>query len=153
IRRKLLAGLLSLAACLVFVGIIPALGDDITLVPGATIKGTIGGRVRGVIQSESPQQVVVKLGTTTTVVPTNQIASVRYDGQPPSFALAESREAAGMLAEAADLYKKAATEATTTNKPLIAEAAQFQQAEVLANLAQVEPASAGEAISLLDSFS
>ncbi len=87
-----------------------ALADDVVLVPGASIKQAIGGRVRGQVQSESPVEVVVKLGASTTSVPTDQIASIRYDGQPATLQLAETRESAGRLAEAAELFKKAAGE-------------------------------------------
>ena len=80
-------------------------------IPGTTVKQAIGGRVRGQVQSESPTEVVVTLGANTTTVPTDQIVSIRYDGQPATFQLAETREAAGQLAEAAELYKKAAGEA------------------------------------------
>ena len=44
-------------------------------------------------------------------MPTDQILSIRYDGQPATFQLAETRETAGQLAEAAELFKKAAGEA------------------------------------------
>ena len=50
----------------------------------------------------------MKLGSSTTSVPVDQIASIRYDGQTATLQLAETREAAGQLAEAADLFKKAA---------------------------------------------
>src|SRR3712207_9521965 len=67
------------------------------------------------------------LGATTTAVPTADIASISYNGQPPSMVQAESREAAGALAEAADLYKKAAGEAD--GKPLVQQAARFHRSE------------------------
>lgn len=126
------------------------LADEVVLVPNTNVKGTmvIGGRVRGTIQSESPSEVVVKLGTNSMNIPTGEIASVHYDNQPPSFALAESREAANQLAEAADLYKKAATEAS--GKPFIEQAARFRQAQVMAELALGEPARAAEAVTMLD---
>ena len=60
------------------------------LVTGATFKQAIGGRVRGQVQSESPTEVVVQLGATTTSVPTDQIQSIRYDGQSATFALGEA---------------------------------------------------------------
>jgi tetratricopeptide (TPR) repeat protein len=102
----------------------------------------IGSRVRGQIQSESAAEVVVKLGANTTTIPTDQIASVRYDGQPPNFALAETREGAGQFAEAAELYKKAAGEAAS--RPFLMQAATFKQAEVITDLA--------EATTLLEAF-
>ena len=92
-------------------------GDDVSLIPGTTVKQAIGGRVRGKVQSESPTEVVVTLGTNTMTVPTDQIVSIRYDGQSANYQLGESREAAGQLAEAAELYKKAAAETTGAPSP------------------------------------
>jgi tetratricopeptide (TPR) repeat protein len=112
-------------------------GDEVSLIPGTTFKGAIGGKVRGQIQSESPSEVVVKLGANTTSVPNDQIASIRYDGQTATFQLAESRESSGQLAEAAELFKKAAGE--TVGRPYPQQTALFHEAEVLGELALVEP--------------
>src|SRR5204862_6273017 len=112
-------------------------GDEVTLIPGTTFKQAIGGRVRGQIQSEAPSEVVVMLGVNTTSVPTDQIASIRYDGQTATFQLAESRESAGQLAEAADLFKKAAGE--TAGRPYPYQTALFREAAVLSELALVDP--------------
>src|SRR4051812_23372253 len=54
-----------------------AAADDVTLVPGSTVKQAISGRVRGQVQSESSTEVVVKLGATSTSVPVDQILSIR----------------------------------------------------------------------------
>ena len=51
--------------------------------------------------------------------------------------LAETRESAGQLAEAADLYKKAAGEAA--DKPFVLQAALYREAAALTDLALVEP--------------
>jgi TolA-binding protein len=115
----------------------PALADDVQLVPGASVKQAISGRVRGQIQSESPGEVVVKLGNITTSVPNDQIASIRYDGQPATLQLAETRETAGQLAEAAELFKKAAGEAA--DRPYVRQMALYREAAALADLAFVEP--------------
>ena len=48
------AGLILAANC--------AVADDVVLVAGTTFKQASGGRVRGQVQSESPTEVVVKLG-------------------------------------------------------------------------------------------
>jgi TolA-binding protein len=117
--------------------------DEVILVPGATVKQAIGGRVRGQVQSESPSEVVVRLGAGTSSVPIDQILSIRYDGQPATLQLAETREAAGQLLEAAELFKKAAGEAA--DKPLIMQSALYQEASVLSDLALVEPERAKEA--------
>ncbi len=127
-----------------------ALADDVNLISGSTFKPSIGGRVRGQVQSESSTEVVVLLGGTTTSVPTDQIQSIRYDGQSANFQLAEAREASGQLAEAADLFKKAATE--SAGKPFPVEAAQFREAEVLTDLALIEPDRVKEAKDKLARF-
>ena len=64
--------------------------------PRPRVDGQAGDRRPGPgqVQSESPSEVVVKLGANTTAVPTDQIVSIRYDGQPATLQLAETREAA-----------------------------------------------------------
>jgi TolA-binding protein len=115
----------------------PARGDEVVLVAGASIKQAIGGRVRGQVESESATEVVVKLGAASIAVPTDQIVSIRYDGQPATIQLAETREAAGQLAEAAELFRKAAGEAA--EKPLVQQMALFREAAAISDLALVEP--------------
>ncbi len=109
------------------------LADVVTLTPDAATKGDSAGKVRGTVVAESPTKVEVKLGTSVTSIPTNEIASIDYDNDPPSLESARTKEAANALAEAADLYKKAAAEAST--KPFIAEDAAFGQVRVIAELA------------------
>ena len=109
---KLAAASLAIAWCGA------ARADDVNLISGTTFKQAIGGRVRGQVQSESPSEVVVLLGATTTTVPTDQIQSIRYDGQSAIIPLAEARESSGQLAEAAELFKKAATESAGKPFPL-----------------------------------
>jgi tetratricopeptide (TPR) repeat protein len=120
-----------------------AWADDVALIPGTTVKQAIGGRVRGQIQSESPSEVVVQLGASTTSVPIDQILSIRYDGQPATLQLAETRESAGQLAEAAELFKKAASEAA--DKPYVMQTALYRAASALADLALVDPTRTKEA--------
>ena len=103
----------------------------------------LAGGVRGQVQSESPTEVVVALGNSTTSVPTDQIVSIRYDGQPATIQLAETRESAGQLAEAADLFKKAAAEAA--DRPYVMQMALYREASALADLALVEPGRAKDA--------
>jgi tetratricopeptide (TPR) repeat protein len=106
--------------------------------------------VRGTVQSESSKEVVVTLGATTTAVPTADIASINYNGQPPTMVQARSRETAGALADAADLYKKAAGEAD--GKPFVQQAARFHQANALGELALSDATKLAEALGLLESF-
>jgi tetratricopeptide (TPR) repeat protein len=140
-RRTLVTGALSL-----IVGLSSTLhADDITLIPGSTVKAN-GSRIRGTIQSESPTEVRIDSQT----IPVDQIATISYTGQPPNLTLAESRESGGALGDAADLYQKAATEAA--GKDLIVRNALFGRARILADLAQGDPARAGTAIDALENF-
>jgi tetratricopeptide (TPR) repeat protein len=145
-RRIILAGSLTLLVALSA----RSFADEVVLIPNSTVKGATGGRVRGTVTTETPTEVVVKLGTTNTTVPTSEIVSIRYDGQPADMTLAESRESGGLLAEAADLFKKAA--AAAEGKPFIVQAALFHQARDIAELALADPARVNEAIGLLDKF-
>lgn len=138
---------LTLALCLA--PVVAARADLINLIPGSTVKAA-GGAVRGTVTAESPAEVTVKVGNAEQKVPVAQIASIRYDGRPPSMDQAQSREAAGNFAEAADLYKKAAAE--SSSKPFIAEDALFSQARVTADLGLTDPARLDAAVALLDGF-
>lgn len=126
-----------------------AQADLVNLIPGQTQKYP-GGVVRGTVTAESPTEVTVRVGNATQAVPVNLIASIRYDGRPGTFDLAAAREAAGNLAEAADLYKKAAAE--SESKPLIAADALFNQARVTADLGLTDPSKADAAVALLTAF-
>jgi len=127
-----------------------AVADDVLLVPGSTVKNAAGGKVRGTVQSESSKEVVVTLGATTTAVPTSEIVSIDYSGQPPTMIQAASRETAGAMAEAADLYKKAAGEAD--GKPFAQQAARFHHANALGELALNDANRLPEALGLLEAF-
>ncbi len=147
--RRSVAG--GVAAVVVIVACATASADDlVSLIPGTTFKQAIGGRVRGQIQSESPSEVVVQLGATTTNVPTDQIQSIRYDSQSPQYALAEARESSGQLAEAAELFKKAAAE--SAGKPFALQLALYREADILTDMALVEPERVKEAKDKLTRF-
>ena len=147
-RSRLLAPALVVAAAFGASGVSRA--DDVSLVPGATIKQAIGGRIHGTVQTETPTEVVVTMGSGPVTVPTDQIASIRYDGQSATFQLAETRETTGQLPEAADLYKKAAAE--SASRPFPHQAALFREARVLSELAAVEPDRLKEARDKLTQF-
>jgi tetratricopeptide (TPR) repeat protein len=146
--RSLAAALL--AAVLTALGLAAFADDQITLVPGTTLKQAIGGRVFGQIQSESPGEVVVALGAKSVSVPSDQIASIRYDGQSAAFQLGEARESAGQLAEAAEQFKKAAAE--SVKRPFPYQTALFRESAVLGNLALIEPERVKEAKEKLAQF-
>jgi tetratricopeptide (TPR) repeat protein len=122
--------------------------DDVELVPDSTIK-TPGNRIRGQITAETPAAVKIKPGVgAEQSIPVDQIKAISYDNTTPSFTLAQTRENAGMLTEAIDLYKRALTEAS--GKPFVAEAARFARARILADAALADPARADAAIAELD---
>ena len=127
---------------------VPA-ADDVNLVPGTTFKQAIGGRVRGQVQSESPSEVVVLLGATTTNVPTDQIQSIRYDGQSASFHAGRgprSERATGRGGRAVQEGRgRVGRQAVSAQQ-----AALFREAEVLTDLAMVEPDRVKEAKDKLD---
>jgi tetratricopeptide (TPR) repeat protein len=127
-----------------------AADDVVNLIVGTTVKQAIGRQVRGQIQSESASEVVVQLGATTITVPADQVLSIRYDRQSVSFPIAESREAAGLLPEAAELFRTAAADPNA--EPLAVRAAQFREAEVLTDLALIEPERTKEAKDKLSKF-
>ena len=150
-RRFRALTILASSLVLPLLSITISFGDVVTLTADATTKGASGGLIRGTVISESPTKVEVKLGNTTTPIPTNEIVSISYDSEPASMEQAKLKEAANALAEAADLYKKAATEAAS--KPFIAEDATFGQVRVTTDLALSDPAKATEAMTLLETFS
>ncbi|MGC8641624.1 MAG: tetratricopeptide repeat protein [Isosphaeraceae bacterium] len=127
-----------------------AWADDVVLIAGSTVKQAIGGRVRGAVESESPSGVVVSLGASSVSVPIDQIASIRYDGQTATLQLAETRLAAGQLAEAAGYFKQAAGE--STDKPFVLQKALYGEAAALADLALIEPTRQKEARDKLSRF-
>jgi tetratricopeptide (TPR) repeat protein len=150
-RSKWLRVFITASLAAVAVALPTALrADDVSLLPGSPVKGAIGGRVRGTVQSETPTEVVVTLGASTTAVPIDQIVSVRYDSQSANYQLGESRESAGQLPEAAEYFKKAAAE--TNGKPFPHQAALFREAKVLSDLATVEPERQPEARDKLNAF-
>lgn len=111
--------------------------DVVTLIPDSTFKQGQGGAVRGTVQSESPAEVVVTVGASAVSVPTDQIADIEYSGQPASLQLGETRANGGQYDEAVAQFKKAATEAA--GKPFVVQAAEFREADALAQLAMIEP--------------
>jgi hypothetical protein len=149
-RRNRVLPVLASSLLLPLAALSASLGDVVTLTPDAVTKGDSAGRVRGTVVTETPTKVEVKLGSGLTVIPTNEVASIEYDNDPASLESARTKEANNALAEAADLYKKAATEAAT--RPFIAEDAAFGQVRVISELALVEPSRTTEAIGLLESF-
>ncbi len=148
LRRKF--SVCSWTLCAGFGLVLQAAADDVLLIPGTTVKQATGGRVKGTVQSETPGEIVLKLGANNITVPIDQVVSVSYTGQPASMALAESNENGGQLDKALELYKKAATEAS--GKPFIEQAAKFKQTDVATDLALADPAKAADAVALLDAF-
>ncbi len=143
LRRSILT--LSFVA----LGTLAARADLVNLIPGSTVKAT-SGVVRGTVTAESATEVTVRVGAANQVVPVSQIASIRYDGRTGTFDQAVSREAAGQFTEAADLYKKAATE--SASKPFIAADAQASYARVLGDQGMTDPSKLDAGIAALSTF-
>ncbi len=150
-RRPKGPAILASAMLLPMLAVATGLGDVVILTPDATTKGAAGGRVLGTVVTESPTKVEVKLGATITAIPTNEVASITYDNDPPSLEQAKTKEAANALAEAADLYKKAAAEASS--RKFITEDASFGQVRVLSEMALNDPGRIAEATTALETFS
>ncbi len=147
-RRLCSTGPLAVALTLALAATAGA--DEVVLISNTTYNAP-GGRVRGQIQGETPTSVQIQATVGgAQEIPVDQIEQINYDGQPASLPLAQTRESAGAMAEAAELYQKSATEAA--GKPLIATAAEFGRARSLAQLALADPSKADEAIGLLDRF-
>jgi tetratricopeptide (TPR) repeat protein len=136
-----LAGLLAAAQ---------ARADVVHLVPGSTFKQAQGGAVRGLVTAESPAEVTVSLGATTIVVPTDQVESIEYQGQPASMQLGRTNADAGRFDEAIAQFQKAASEAG--GKPFVIEAAKFAEASLLAAQAMTEPGRVKDAVARLGAF-
>jgi len=149
-RNRRFGTILGSSLSLALASLATSSGDIVTLSSDATTKAAAGGVVRGTVTSESSTKVEVKLGNTVTSIPTNEVVSIAYDNQPVSLTQARDKEAANSLTEAADLFKKAAAEASS--RPFIAEDAAFGQARALGELALTDASRAPEAISLLDAF-
>lgn len=136
-----MAGLLAAAS---------ARGDVVHLIPGSTFKQAQGGAVRGQVTAESPSEVTVSLGNSTISVPTDQVESIEYQGQPASMQLGQTNADAGRAAEAIAQYQKAVTEAA--GKPFVIEAAKFGEASLLAESALTEPEHVKDAVAKLNAF-
>ena len=127
-----------------------ARADVVHLIAGTTFKQGQGGAVRGQVTAESPTEVVVSLGASSISVPTDQIESIEYQGQPAAMLLGQTNADAGRAAEAIGHYQKAAAEAG--GKPFVVEAAKFGEARLLAELALTEPERVKEATTKLAAF-
>jgi tetratricopeptide (TPR) repeat protein len=149
-RRRLAFGpALTLALAVAAPSLAPA-ADVVRLVPGSTVKNT-GGQISGQILAETPTELTIKppVGGEQKV-PVDQIASVEYDGAPPSYLLGQARENTGTLVEAAELYQKAVGEAQ--GKELLQRSAAYRRASVLADIGLADPDAAAAGLKALDEF-
>lgn len=116
----------------------PAAADEVALVPNSTVTAP-GGLIRGRIERETPELVRIEGRD----VPLDQVAGVDYDGAGVSYSQARLQENNGDLQRAADLYQKAAGDATN---PLVVQDARFRRAAMLARIAQGDPSKRDAAI-------
>jgi tetratricopeptide (TPR) repeat protein len=122
----------------------PVFGDEVVLVPGST-EAASGGRIRGKIDRETPE--VVRIDGRDVAL--DQVAEVSYDNTGVSYSQARLQENNGDLPRAAELYQKAAGEASN---PLVVQDARFRRAAVLARIAQGNSSRQDEAIEALRSI-
>lgn len=122
----------------------PVLGDEVVLVPGSSETAS-GGRIRGKIDRETPE--VVRIDGRDIAL--DQVAEVSYDNTGVSYSQARLQENNGDLPRAAELYQKAAGEASN---PLVVQDARFRHAAVLSRIAQGDPSRRDQAIEALRSI-
>ena len=115
----------------------PSRADDVSLIPGNTVKQAIGGRVRGAVQSETPTEVVVTLGSNTTTVPTDRSPRSGMTHSPPTTSSARPAKRPASLPRRPTTSRR--RRPTHRGRPFPHQAALFREAHVLGELAMVEP--------------
>ena len=112
--------------------------DDVSLIrPGTTVKQAIGGRVAARSSRSRPARSWFSTGRRPTTVPTDQIVSIRYDGQSAKFQL--GREPG--IRRPTRRGRRALQEGGHRDgrQPFPPQAALFREAQALGDLAMVEP--------------
>lgn len=138
-----------LLACLYATLANAAWADDVTPIPGSSLKPP-GGKYKGQIVSETATELNMTINGKNQTLPVDQIGAVEYTGQPQAFNVAAVREQANHLNDALDQYAKAI--AASSDRPLMAREARFARARVLAQVAMIDPKRRSEAIAALESF-
>ncbi len=121
------------------------LADEVVLVQGSSMQAP-GGRIRGKIQSESPEEIQIDGRT----VPLDQVDEVNYEPSNLSLTQARLQENNGNFEQAAGLYQKAASESTA--RPTLAQTARFGRARALAKQAMIDPSKRENAVKELEAF-
>ena len=96
--------------------------------------------------------VTMKVGNKTTVVPSNDIAKIRWDGEPAKLNLARGNEDGGRLEIALTGYQEAERD-PRANKENIKKDIQYMIARTMGKMALAQPSKADDAISKLEAFS
>lgn len=122
-----------------------ASADEVVLVQGSSVQAP-GGRIRGQIQSETPEEIQIDGRT----VPLDQVAEVNYEPSNLSLTQARLQENNGNFEQAAGLYQKAASESSA--RPTLAQTARFGRARSLAKQAMIDPAQRANAVKELETF-
>ncbi|CAN5891617.1 hypothetical protein BH23PLA1_BH23PLA1_27920 [soil metagenome] len=122
-----------------------ASADEVVLIPGSTLREP-GNRIRGQIQSETPEEIRIDNKT----VPLDQVAEVNYEPANLSFTQARLQENNGNFENSAELYQKAAAESSA--RPTLAQAARFGRARALAKAAMIDPEKRAGALKELEGF-
>ena len=119
-----------------------ARADEVELSNGERpLRGTVASADRGGLSVESP-------GREPDEVAAADVASVSWDGEPPTLALRRASEARGKLAEALEGYRAALSDFDAAG-PLARSDLEFLIARVQAKLALNDPARRDEAIKAL----
>ena len=107
--------------------------------------------VRGTIGNISKTELTIESAGRSTTIPATDIASVRWDGEPPQLNLTRLRESNGDLKFALESYRELLGQATSEQRNLKSDI-QFLIARTLARQAVADPAGKDEAVKALDDF-
>lgn len=115
------------------------------------VRQSVKESARGTIKSLSKTEIVVEAAGRTTTVPVTDVATVRWDGEPPQLGLTRSRETNGDLDFALKSYRELLAQVPAEQKNLKADL-EFLIARTLARQAVADPAKKDAAAKALDAF-
>lgn len=115
------------------------------------IRKSGGNSVRGTIKSASKTEVSVEAAGRSTPVPVTDIASVRWDGEPPQLNLTRTREANGDLDFALKSYRELLAQVPAEKKDLKTDV-EFLIARTLARQAVADPSKKDAAVKALAGY-
>lgn len=123
----------------------PALSVD------EVVRQSASESVRGTISKLSKTEVTVEAIGRSTAVPSTDIASVRWDGEPPQLNITRTREGNGDLDFALESYREIQKQIAADKQNLKTDV-EFLIARTLAKKAMAEPATKDAAVKALNGF-